>query len=110
MAFKEMLRGVYEKTEAYKIEVRGNGKVRLEMSNLEKYDEVFLMTFDVSINELGEDFVFGSHNWDSLAHMTLVAALEDAFDILLEPDDITHFGSYENGKNVLGKYGVDWQL
>lgn len=76
------------------------------MTNSEKYDAAFKTTFEVSQGELNDEFVFGSNNWDSLGHMELVAALEDAFDIMLEPDDMTHFGSYENGKKILAKYGI----
>ena len=45
--------------------------------------------------------------WDSVGHMTLMAALEDAFDIMMETDDIVDFSSYEKGKEILKKYGVD---
>ena len=47
--------------------------------------------------------------WDSVGHMTLMAALEDAFDIMMETDDIIDFNSYEKGKETLAKnYGVEF--
>ena len=45
--------------------------------------------------------------WDSVGHMTLVAALEDAFDIMMETDDIIDLSSYEKGKEILKKYEVE---
>lgn len=76
--------------------------------NLQKYNEVFVQVFEVDVSELNENFVFGeASGWDSLAHMELVAQLEDTFDIMLETEDITHFGGYENGKKILAKYGVE---
>ena len=40
--------------------------------------------------------------------MTLVANLEDAFDIMMETDDIIDLSSYEKGIEILtGKYGVE---
>ena len=45
--------------------------------------------------------------WDSLAHMELIAQLEDVFGIMLETEDIIHFGGYENGKKILAKYGIE---
>ena len=39
--------------------------------------------------------------WDSVGHMTLIAALEDAFDIMMDTDDIIDFSSYEKGKEIL---------
>ncbi len=75
--------------------------------NLKKYNEIFMGLFEVAESELGSDFNFGvAKGWDSFAHMELIAQLEDAFDIMFEADDITHFGGYENGKKILLKYGV----
>ena len=44
--------------------------------------------------------------WDSVGHMTLVAALEDEFDIMMDTDDIIDFSSFEVGKQILKKYDV----
>ena len=41
--------------------------------------------------------------------MTLVAAVEDAFDIMMEADDIIDFSSFEKGKEILsGKYSIEF--
>lgn len=75
--------------------------------NLEKYNKVFTELFDVEVKELNEDFNFGvAPNWDSFAHMELIAALEDTFDIMLDSEDIMNFGGYENGKKILSKYNI----
>ena len=39
--------------------------------------------------------------------MSLMAALEDAFDIMLETEDIIEFSDYEKGKEILKKYDVE---
>ena len=79
------------------------------MSNLEKYNRAYINTFDVSVNELGGRFNFEDvAAWDSMAHMTLIAELEDAFDIMFETDDILHFGGYENGMKILARYGIEF--
>ena len=44
--------------------------------------------------------------WDSIGHMGMVAALEEAFDIMMETDDIIDFGSYNKGVELLAKYNV----
>lgn len=76
--------------------------------NLERYTRLFTEVFSVSIDALNEHFTFaGVPQWDSMAHMELIAALEDEFDILLEPEEITNFGSYEHGKQILAAHGVD---
>lgn len=76
--------------------------------NLQKYNNIFMSIFDVSEDVLNDTFKFGvAPGWDSLAHMELIAQLEDEFEIMFETDDITHFGDYENGKKLLAKYGIE---
>ena len=76
--------------------------------NLDKYNEVFMRVFEVDVTALNAEFKFGeAPNWDSLAHMELIAELEDCFGVMLDTNDITHFGSYDNGKKILAKYGVE---
>ena len=48
-----------------------------------------------------------SDQWDSVGHMTLIAALEDAFDIMVDMDDIIDLSSFEKGKEILRKYDVE---
>lgn len=77
--------------------------------NLTKYNNVFKNLFNVSDEDLNDKFRFGeAEGWDSFAHMELVAQLEDEFEIMLEAEDIMHFGNYENGKKILAKYGIEF--
>lgn len=46
--------------------------------------------------------------WDSVAHMTLIAALEDAFDIMLDTDDIIDMSSVGKAKEILARYEVSF--
>ena len=39
--------------------------------------------------------------------MGLVAAIEDAFDIMLDPDDIVDLSSFEKGMEILKKYNIE---
>lgn len=77
------------------------------MNNLEKYDKVFCDTLEIEKSQLIGLKYQGTELWDSVGHMTLMAELEDAFDIMLETDDIVDFSSYEIGKSILKKYGVE---
>ena len=80
----------------------------IEMTNLDKYNKIFTSSLEVPESRLGSAFTFkDTPEWDSVAHLNLVTNLEDEFDIMLESDDILHFGSYENGKLILKKYGVE---
>lgn len=42
--------------------------------------------------------------WDSVAHMTLVAALEEAFDCMLDMDDILNMSDHGKVVEIMGKY------
>jgi len=50
----------------------------------------------------------GIPEWDSVAHMQVVAEIEDAFDIMLEIDDVIGMSSFEVTKEILPKYGVSF--
>lgn len=77
------------------------------MSNKAKYDEIFMECFSVDASALNDKFVYQCvATWDSVGHMGMIAALEDAFEIMLETDDIVDFGSYETGKQILLKYDI----
>ena len=77
------------------------------MGNLEKYNEIFCENLQVTAEQLPELKYQGVELWDSVGHMTLMAALEDAFDLTLDTDDIIDFSSYEKGKEILKKYDVE---
>ncbi len=79
------------------------------MTNLEKYDQAFIESFEITKDDLEGLKYQDIPAWDSIGHMTLIAALEDAFDIAMETDDIIDLSSYEVGKEILAKpdYGVE---
>jgi len=78
------------------------------MTNLEKYNNAFIENLQLSETQLAGLQYQGTELWDSVGHMTLMAALEDAFDIMLDTDDIIDFSSYEKGKEILKKYKVEF--
>lgn len=77
------------------------------MTNLEKYNNAFTENLQISEDKLNGLQYQGVELWDSVGHMTLMAAIEDAFDIMLDTDDIVNFSSYEKGKEILKKYDVE---
>lgn len=44
--------------------------------------------------------------WDSIGHMALIAELEDAYDIMLDTDDVLDMSSFAKAKEILIKYDV----
>ena len=42
-----------------------------------------------------------------MRQLNLTASVEDMFDIMLDPEDILDFTSYENAKKILAKYEIE---
>ena len=45
-----------------------------------------------------------TEKWDSLLHLTLVTAIEDEFDIMMDTEDILDLNSYAEGLKIVAKY------
>ena len=77
-----------------------------KMTNLEKYRHAFVEGLESGAEGLEELVFEGIPEWDSVGHMGLVACIEEAFDIMLETEDMIAFHSYEEGIKILNKYGI----
>lgn len=77
------------------------------MTNLEKYEKAFIDTLEVKKEQLSSLKYQDVQSWDSVGHMSLIAALEDAFDIMMDTDDIIDLSSFEKGKEILKKYNIE---
>ena len=79
------------------------------MSNLERYNNIFMETLGVEEYQLKGLAYQGVPSWDSVRHMAMTAAIEEAFNIMMETDDIIDFSSYEKGIEILkAKYDVEF--
>lgn len=75
--------------------------------NENKYDKVFIETFSIKKKDLNSKLKYESiTEWDSVGHMTMIAGLEETFDITMDMDDIIDFSSYDYGKKLLKKYKI----
>lgn len=45
--------------------------------------------------------------WDSVAHMQLVATIESTFDLMLDTDDVIGMSSFAAACAIVGKHGVE---
>ena len=77
------------------------------MTNLEKYTNVFVEAFGITAEQTKGLAYQAIDTWDSVGHMTLMAALEDTFDIMLDPEDILLIDSYTHIKEVLAKNDIE---
>ena len=81
------------------------------MNNKQKYDQIFIECFSIDEKVLNDNLEYNAiPEWDSVGHMSLMAELEDAFDIMMEMDDIIDFSSYKKGLELIAKYGVEFQI
>ncbi len=78
------------------------------MTNLEKYNSIFTEVFGVDASDLNDNFGKETvDQWDSVHQLNLVSLAEEAFDIMLDPEDIMGFTSYAAGKQILKNQDID---
>ncbi len=78
------------------------------MTNLEKYIAAFVEALGVDADVVNSTLSYQSvAEWDSVGHMSLIAELENTFDIEMETDDVVDFSSFDTGIGILKKYGID---
>ena len=70
------------------------------MSNIDKYTNAFVEAFEISKDETKGLKYQDIKAWDSVGHMGLIAAIEEAFDIMMETEDIIDLSSFEKGKEI----------
>lgn len=79
----------------------------VEMTNEEKYVNAFVECFGITEDQTEELKYQDVKEWDSIGHMDLIATLEEAFDIMMDMDDVVAFSSFRKGKEIMSKYGID---
>lgn len=82
----------------------------MSSSNIEKYKACFIDSLSIDSVKFNEEIKYNDiEEWDSIGHMTLVAGLEEEFDISLETDDIIDFSSFKKGIEILEKYNISFK-
>lgn len=76
------------------------------MTNKEQFDKIIMEVFET--DTVDETMTReNTPKWDSLLHLTLVTAIEDAFDIMMDTEDILELDSYAQGLQILDKYRAE---
>ncbi len=71
-------------------------------------EQIFADSLAINLNDISDALTYQSiPQWDSVAHMTLIAAVEDEYGIMLDTDDIIDMSSVGKAKAILQKYGVE---
>ena len=78
------------------------------MTNREKYIAIFKKALEIKDDNFQYVTADNLKNWDSVTHLELVLALEEAFGINLNPEEILSLNSFESGLEVLKKHDVQF--
>ena len=77
------------------------------MKYVEKLKKAFNETLNIPISNINDDLEYGAEGWDSIAHMALIASIEEVLDIMIETDDVINMSSFAKAKDIVKKYGID---
>lgn len=79
------------------------------MNNTEKLRKIFSEALNIKIETVTDSLEYNSiPEWDSVAHMSLVAAIDGGFEIMLDTDDVIDMSSFAKAKEILAKYDVEF--
>ena len=78
------------------------------MTNLEKYNDIFVQVFGANTEMLGDDYTKANvPQWDSVHQLSIISLIEEQFDLMLDPEDIMACTSYNAGKQILANNGIE---
>jgi acyl carrier protein len=71
---------------------------------------VFSQALSIDSGRITETLTYNSiPEWDSVAHMALIAALEAKFDVMLDTSDIIDMSSVAKAREILTRHGVAFE-
>lgn len=78
----------------------------MKEENLSKLREIFVAVFELSESQIVGYRKINNRKWDSLATVTLIAAIEAEFDILLDESAYEGFTSFSAVELALDEIGL----
>lgn len=77
------------------------------MTNNQKLQQAFVDALAIEMSQVKDELTYNTiPEWDSTAHMVLIAELENQFEVMLDTDDIIDMSSVAKAKEILAKYDV----
>ncbi len=71
----------------------------------QKLVEVFSKSLGIPKDDINDELKYAvAVEWDSVAHMTLIADIEEAFDIMIDAEDVIDMSSFAKAKQIVAKY------
>ena len=75
------------------------------MSDNDRVIETFSRVLGLQAERITDDLRYATiPEWDSIAHMSVIAALEDAFGIMIDMDDVIDMNSVGKAREIIAKY------
>ena len=75
------------------------------MSDNDRVIETFSRVLGLQAERITDDLRYATiPEWDSIAHMSVIAALEDAFGIMIDMDDVIAMSSVGKAREIIAKY------
>ena len=75
------------------------------MSDNDRVIETFSSVLGLQAERITDDLRYATiPEWDSIAHMSVIAALEDAFGIMIDMDDVIDMSSVGKAREIIAKY------
>jgi acyl carrier protein len=75
--------------------------------NESRLKKCFADSLGLQVDQIVDGLAYNSvKQWDSVAHMALVAALEGEFNVMLDTDEIIALSTVAVARDILRKHGV----
>lgn len=78
------------------------------MTNIEKYRNAFVEGLEIDLTEVEAAVMGECDKWDSIGQMSLIAIIEDAFGIEMEPEEVMAFTNYQAGIDILKNHNIEF--
>jgi acyl carrier protein len=79
------------------------------MSNSAKLATAFADALEIEAATVSDELQYNRiPEWDSVAHMTLIAELEKVFNVMFDTDQIIDMSSVARAKEILAQHGVEF--
>lgn len=78
-----------------------------EVAPTDKVVVAFAQVLGIPPKQITDDLRYASiPQWDSIAHMSVISALEEQFGVMIDMDDVIDMNSVGKAREILRKYGA----
>ena len=71
----------------------------------DKLRVIFSESLNINVSDVIDELRYSEiPQWDSVAHMALIAAIEEGFDIMLDAEDVINMSSFSKAKEIVMRY------